>query len=91
VTPEQTTEIEALKERLAAAERICVLTGWTPCQDTQRGKALHELWADWADAYGADAEARHGDELSDEYIAALARKRDETRRATLARIGLLET
>ena len=43
------------------------------------------------DRYGADAVRRHRADLSDEYIAELARKRDATRAATLARLGLTET
>lgn len=41
--------------------------------------------------YGKDAQERHGPDLTDEHIAELARKRDETRARTLARFGLLET
>ena len=36
------------------------------------------------DQYGKDAESRHRAEISDDYIAELARKRDETRARTLA-------
>lgn len=79
---------EEIRERLEAAERVCVLFGWTSAShDSDRDKALHELWSEWVDLVGSaftgpDAHP----ELSDERITALARRRDRIREQTLARI-----
>lgn len=82
------SEVARLSARLEAAERVCVLFGWTGARhDTDRAKALHELWAEWAGIVGAGfAGPEAHPELSDERIAELARQRDETRSRTLAAI-----
>jgi hypothetical protein len=73
--------------RLRAAEEVCLMYGWTgACRDTDRDKALHELWSHWVNVSGASMSPADHPELSDERIAELARQRDETRARTLARI-----
>lgn len=68
--------------RLAMAERVCALLGAmpAPCSD-DREKALYELWREWMDRYGHAVER-----IDDDEVAALARRRDETRERTLARL-----
>lgn len=80
-----TEEMARLVPRLEAAERVCVLFGWTGCGGgSDRGKALHELWAEWVAVVGTAFTDRSAHpELSDERIAELARRRDLTRRRTL--------
>lgn len=87
------TDLEAAlrwQRRALVAERVCVMVGWTPASDSDRGKALHELWAEWVTAYeiagGSIDPAAHPD-LSDERIAELAARRDATRAATMQRIA----
>lgn len=80
-------ENEALRRRLAVAERVCVLFGWTAVHDaSDRDKALHELWSEWDDLPDTDSSPAGNPDLTDELISQLARKRDETRARTLARI-----
>ena len=80
------SQVETLRARLAAAEKVCVLLGWTTARnDTDQDKALHELWVEWMDLSGVSADPADHPELSDEHIARLARRRDETRARTLER------
>jgi hypothetical protein len=74
-----------LMKRLEAAERVCVLFGWTAASSgTDLDKALHELWAEWVAVAGtAFAGPSAHPELSGERIAELARRRDLTRQRTL--------
>ena len=86
------TEAAELRERLAAAERVCLMYGWTgSVDDSDRDKAAHELWLQWCETPASAWTLQTTPDLSDEYIAELARKRDATRAATLARLGLTET
>lgn len=87
-----TDEVAALRRRLALAESVCVLFGWTGVRgSTDRDKALHELWSMWSDLPGADNSPEGNPELTDSLISDLARRRDETRARTLARIwGMTE-
>lgn len=82
-------EIERLEARLRAAEDVCVLFGWMPSIDSERGKAAFELWKRWADISGNDGTSQSNPHLSDEYIAELAAKRDATRAEMLAKIERL--
>lgn len=93
------TDLEAAlrwQRRALVAERVCIMVGWTPGTDSERSKALHELWAEWLTAYeaaGGSVEPRDHPDLSDERIAELAARRDATRAATMQRIreaGLIE-
>lgn len=80
-------ETEALRARLEAAERVCVLYGWTAAGDgSTRSKALHELWVQWLDLSGVSLLQSDHPDLSSERIAELASHRDETRARTLARM-----
>lgn len=81
-------DAETLIERLKAAEDVCVLYGWSAstAHQSDRDKALQELWNRWHDTAGRDASSRERNpHLTDERIAELARKRDATREATLRR------
>jgi hypothetical protein len=78
---------DGLRARLEAAERVCALYGWTGAHhDSDRGKALHELWRQWCDLPGSTPHLVDHPELTEGYIAALARKRDAIRERTLERI-----
>jgi hypothetical protein len=78
---------EEIRERLEAAERVCVLYAWTGGpHDSDRSKALHELWSHWVKVSGNDCSPAANPDLSDELIEQLARQRDATRERTLAAI-----
>lgn len=77
-------------DRLRLAEQVCLMFGWTGVGgNTDRDKALHELWVEWLRAYeaagGSTVPIDHP-ELSDARIEELARRRDEIVARTLARI-----
>jgi hypothetical protein len=66
-------------ERLRDAETISLLVGWTPASNTERGKALHELWSEWSRVYesaGGSLLPEDHPELSDRRIRGLAAQRD---------------
>jgi hypothetical protein len=76
---------EEIRERLEAAERVCVMYSWTSSlDDSDRPKALFELWRRWTEVSGNDCSPAANPDLSDELIGQLARQRDETRERTLA-------
>lgn len=78
---------EELQVRLADAENVCVLFGWTGAHmDSERDKALHQLWSEWAKRYGVLLSPGAHPELSDAYIARLAADRDRIRQLTLDKI-----
>jgi hypothetical protein len=80
---------EQLEERLRLAEDVCALLSWSPVRhDTDRDKALYELWRRWS--HVASTDRRDYPHLNDEVIAELARQRDETRAETLSRMGIRE-
>lgn len=80
-------EIGRLRERLTAAEEVCLVFGWTGANlGTDRDKALHELWRHWCDVSGASLSPADHPELNQRRLARLAAKRDETRARTLAAI-----
>lgn len=71
------------KEELAAAAQVCVLFGWTAAAGTSdKDKAVEQAWQDWADAYGSISPTP----VWRERIKELARRRDEIRAQTLAKI-----
>ncbi len=79
-------EITRLRERLRAAEAVCVMYGISPARhETEREKAAYEVWLTWSELVGPDATTAHPD-LTDERITELARQRDTKRAETLARI-----
>jgi hypothetical protein len=47
-------DIEVLRERLKAAERACVLFGWSaiPDRDRARGRLSYRAWSDWYNLIG---------------------------------------
>lgn len=70
------------------AEQITVLFGWCPTHaETEREKALNQLWHEWAEERGGYL-AEHRD-LNDERIAELARQHDERRATAKAAIDKL--
>lgn len=73
-------------ELLHMAERVCALVGWTAVDDTPRGKALHEVWRQWAAVRPGMTAREAWPDLSDKVIAGLAERRDVKRAETLARI-----
>lgn len=79
-----------LRERLDAAELVCISYGSSAAQPTtDGGKATLELWTAWDDLAGLDS-ADYSELLPDERIAELARQRDAKRDATLARLAKLD-
>lgn len=70
------------KEELAAAAQVCVLFGWTAAGTSDKDKAVEQAWQDWADAYGAISPTPEWRAR----IKELARRRDEIRAQTLAKI-----
>lgn len=77
---------EELEARLTAAERFCVVFGWTGvARDSDRDKAAHELWADWVRVSGHPLSPRANQEL-DALVPTLAAMREATVDADIARI-----
>ena len=79
----------ALAERLEAAELVCLMVGWSAADNSQRGKARHELWRAWRRLYegqGGSILPKDHPELSDDRIRALADERDGIVAATLAKL-----
>lgn len=76
-------EIDDLRRRLAAAEKVCYLFGITGARhETQRERAALQAWMDWYHQYGGD-----GEPVSDAEIDRLDHLRREIREATLRAIG----
>lgn len=76
------SEIEELRQRLAAAERVCCLVGITAARiDGDREKALGQAWREWAHDYAASAA-----KLTDDEILTLAARQDIIRNRTLAKL-----
>ncbi len=70
------------------AEMIAVLYGWAPIHaDTEREKALNELWREWADE--RDGYLKDHVELTDGRIADLARRYDERHAVAAAAVAEL--
>lgn len=83
-----------LRERLEAAEAVCLMYGWsTGSEECDRDKALYMLWTRWLRLAEADdpeySTPKRHPELSDEIVARLAAERDEIRARTLAKIESL--
>lgn len=78
--------LDAMRPRLAAAERACLMFGWTAVVGSDRGKAAHELWVEWLEISGVSMDPREHPDLSDERITELAVRRDEKRAHALARL-----
>jgi hypothetical protein len=77
---------QELERRLAAAERFCVVFGWTAAaRDSDRDRAAHELWADWVRVSGHPLSPRANPDL-DAMVPTLAAMREATISATLQRI-----
>jgi hypothetical protein len=76
------TELEDLRRRLEAAERVCYLVGITGAAgQSDRDKAKTQAWMDWSNEFG-----RLGPRLTDDEILQLAARRDVIRNHVLARI-----
>jgi hypothetical protein len=76
------SKIEELRARLAAAERVCVLFGWTcAAGNSDRDKAVTQAWQEWHHAYGHVAPQPGDDE-----VMQLAARRDVIRNVTLMRL-----
>lgn len=75
-------EVDDLRRRLEAAERVCVLFGATASTgETERDKALGQAWSEWNQRYRGDAPT-----VNDRETEILARRRDQIRDATVGRI-----
>lgn len=73
---------DELLQRLAAAERVCVLVGITGASGTtDRDKAKTQAWMEWHRAYGTLAA-----DISDDEILHLAARRDVIRDNTIVRL-----
>jgi hypothetical protein len=79
--------------RLHAAEQVCLMFGWTGSPgNSDRDKALFQLWREWVDLSGVSLDPAEHPELSDERITELAGKRDQIRTGVLAKLrGETET
>lgn len=76
------SEIDDLRCRLAAAERVCQLVGITAATgETDRDKAKTQAWMEWSHAYG-----RLSSRPTDDEILELAARRDVIRDNTLVKI-----
>lgn len=77
------SELDDLRARVAAAERVCHLFGMTGVRmETDRDKALTQAWLEWAGDH-------HSKSLrpSDAEIETLAARREVIRNNTLVRLG----
>lgn len=82
-------DVERLARRLELAEQVCLMVGWTASDNSDRGKAKHELWATWLreyEAQGGSHEVKAHPELSDARIRELAAQRDATVHRVMARL-----
>jgi hypothetical protein len=72
------TEVpEEVRERLEAAEQVCVLFSWTGSYtDSPEGKALFELWRHWLGVSGVSVDPADHPELSRDRISELAARYD---------------
>ena len=90
ITALETTvaEVEQLRERLALAEAVCLMFGWSPSDmhGSDRTKATTMLWRRWADHQDVNTDPAAHPELSDAVIERLARERDEIRDRTAAKL-----
>lgn len=76
------TEIDDLRQRLAAAERVCHLFGISAAHtETDREKATTQAWQEWSHTYG-----RLAAKVPDDEIERLAARRDIIHNRTLARL-----
>ena len=89
--PENCTR-EQLIERLNAAEDVCLMFAWSPAQSgpnaTDTENAAHELWSKWVQLPGTSADPGDHPEWSKQDIAELARRREQIRAETIARLRL---
>ncbi len=73
-------EIDRLRKRVAAAEDVACLVGWTAHrEETVREKALYELWLRWVQLPEVSSNAADWPHLSDEALEPLAARRDAAR------------
>lgn len=89
----QETEVgmSTVEERLVAAEKVCLLFGWTGVKgNTVRDKATTQAWIEWARLYPKDyCDPPNHPDLNDEAIEALAAERDRIRAETLKGLAAL--
>lgn len=66
--------LKAANARLAAAEQVCVIFGWTGlADDSDESRAVSQAWHDWAATYGSISPTPEWRAR----IKALARRREE--------------
>ena len=70
-------DVQQLRERLKAAEDVCLMYGWSAVHDTtERDKATLALCRRWYDLVGPEfTEPRRHPHLTENHIADLARRR----------------
>jgi hypothetical protein len=74
---------DELLRRLAAAEQVCVLYGWTGIRDdSDRTKATTQAWMQWQSQYGVGRPTPAWNAR----VAELAAERDRIRAHTLNRL-----
>ena len=80
-----TTEIpEEIRERLEAAEQLCLMFSWTaPSEFTRDGKACFQLYRRWLEVSGVDPDRDRHPELNEVRINDLAAEYDGKRAWTL--------
>jgi hypothetical protein len=64
-----------LEQRLAAAEDVCLMVGWTPDTGSDRSCAATELWMRWARLPGVSTHPRDHPELVGSEASLAARRR----------------
>lgn len=75
-------DLESLRRRVAAAERVCYLYGLSSShRQTDREKATLQAWLEWHREHGGAVQP-----VSDAEVLQLAARRDVIRNNTLARI-----
>jgi hypothetical protein len=82
----------AIEKRLALAEDVCRMYGWSPAHSprdaTDREKATYMLWVQWHEAAGPSAtRPDRYPHLDDDAVEALAAERDAVRSEAVRRIA----
>lgn len=77
-------ELDKLRERLEAAEQLCLMFSWTaPSETTRDGKACFQLYRRWLKVSGVVPERDQHPELSEDRLDDLAAEYDGKQTWTL--------
>lgn len=75
---------EEIRERLEAAEQLCLMFSWTaPSESTRDGKACFQLYRRWLEVSGVIPERDQHPELSEDRLNDLAAQYDGKQTWTL--------